>query len=207
MRTSIFMLSLGLAACGATEQPQPAEDQPEAAEAAPMMPDSPSQIEAAADASPSDTPARMSSFAKLDAANCRVVRENREEAGYVLRRCGGPGGYALEVSESDLRQGIEVVAPSGAKTDIKLNELVAKGAFSTLGSTAEWRGADSARPETLTFRLGVADGSAPSRPDSSKLVVARLQPTPCIVAVIEPGPTQSEQARKAADGSLAACLS
>ena len=56
-----------------------------------------------------------------------------------------------------------VLASSGNEMFLKLNELVAKGAFSTLGSTAEWRGADPARPVTLTIRLGVADGSAPSR--------------------------------------------
>jgi hypothetical protein len=156
---------------------------------------------------PSSTPARVSQFTDLDPASCPIIEENREEGPYWRRRCTGAGGSAVEWTESDLRQGLELVAADGKRTNLRLSDLVAKGAFNRLGPRIEWRGQDAAKPETLTVRMFVANGANPNAPDRSLLTVSRLRPTPCLIAIVEPGSRQSENARRIADSPLSGCIS
>ena len=147
-----------------------------------------------------------SNFTKLDMAQCRIVEENKEEGPYWLRRCSGHAGWQLDWSESDLRQGLTLISPGGQQTELRLSDRVAKGAFNSLGTTVEWRGADAAKPEALIVRMNVASGAEPTRPDISRLAVVRLTGTPCLAAVIQPGPGQNEKARGIADGAMADCV-
>jgi hypothetical protein len=149
---------------------------------------------------------RQSQFSSIDPASCRLLEENLEEGGWWRRLCKGAAGYQLELSESDLRQDIVVIAPGRRQGELGLSDIVAKGAFNGLGKTAEWRGADPAKPETLIVRLNVASGPEGNLPDISRLVVVRLKATACIVAIVPPGPDQNEKARAIADGTLPDCL-
>ena len=145
-------------------------------------------------------------YTSLKPADCRLIERNADEAGYARHRCRGIAGYALETSESDLRHDIVVIAPDRRKTELGLSGKVAKGAFNALGGRAEWRGADGKTPMALIVRMGVADGTDPSRPDVSNLVVIRLKPRPCVIRVIPPDAGQNDRARDAADRLDGACL-
>jgi hypothetical protein len=146
-----------------------------------------------------------SRYTSLEPASCELLEENAQEGGYWRRRCSGSAGYALETSESDLRQDIVVIAPDGRRSELNLSSRVAKGAFNSLGKLAEWRGPAPGQPRALIVRLGVAADRAARRPDVSNLVVARLDAPSCVVAVVPRGPRQNEKARAIADGKLSEC--
>jgi hypothetical protein len=147
-----------------------------------------------------------SRYTSLEANSCKLVEENAEEGGYWRRRCEGSSGYALETTESDLRQDIAVIAPDGRKSKLNLSGLVANGRFDSLGKVAEWRGLAPGQPRALIVRVNVAAASEARRPDVSNLVVVSLDPSPCVVAVIPRGPRQNEKARAVAEGKLPACV-
>lgn len=156
-------------------------------------------------AAEAEAEARKSAFTKLD-DNCRLIEENREEGPYWLRRCPGQGGWQVNWSESDLRQGLTLIGGDGEEAELDLSSLVAKGAFNSLGSTVEWRGPADGTPDVLIARMNVAGGAEPSRPDISRLAVVRLSPAPCLVAVVEPSSDQNSKAHEIADGKLPICI-
>lgn len=158
-------------------------------------------------ADPEPASIRRSAFTALDLDRCPVIEENKEEGPYWRRRCSAPGNWRVEWSESDLRQGLTLISSDGRETDLRLSDLVAKGAFNSLGDTIEWRGDSPAEPEALIVRMNVAHGVEPGHPDISRLVVVRLTGTPCLIAIIEPGDRQNERARRIADGAMRKCLS
>ena len=150
-------------------------------------------------AAASDAAARQSVFTPLDETACSLIEENRDEGPYWRRACPGAGGYSVEWTESDLRQGLEVIDAHGGRTDLDLSAIAAKGAFNRLGPRIEWRGGRSTSPDALIVRVFVADPSRPEAADRSVLAVARLAPKPCLVAIVEPSAPQNGQARAAAD--------
>jgi len=164
------------------------------------------QPSAAPSASPTATEAGGRIFTYTSLEGCKVLESNEEEAGYFLTECKGEGGYVLQVTESDLRQSITIVAPGGAKTDLDLS-AVSGGGFSKLGKTAEWRGAlkDGVfAPDALILRHEVVTNPEGTK-TTSYLVVVKLSGTPCAIARIDPGPQQNVEARAAADAG-GACL-
>lgn len=197
-----LMLTLALAACSPG-----AEDRTELqVEGNAAAAESGSPQSATPPANRPPTVKRLSAFTKLDDASCKLVEENKEEGPYWLRRCKGLAGWYLDWSESDLRQGLDVIAPNGRTTELELSSRVANGAFNHLGSTIEWRGRENAKPEAMIVRMSVASGAEPEKPDVSKLAVIRLVGTPCLVAIVEPGPGQNQKAREVADGSMSTCI-
>jgi hypothetical protein len=158
---------------------------------------------------PAPTPGRIYTYTSLE--NCKVLESNPEEAGYYLSECKGEGGYALQLTESDLRQALTVIEPrrtggGGTKTSLDLSRVTG-GGFSNFGKTVEWRGAlkDGVfAPDALVLRHEVVTDPE-GRHKASYLVAIKLAPTPCAIARIEPGPQQNEQARAAADAG-GACL-
>ncbi len=149
---------------------------------------------------------RASLFTPIAKSNCRTVESNIEEGGYVRQRCEGPSGYGFEIVESDLRQSMVLIPPTGGKeVDLPFSTVVAKGAFNNLGPTLEWRGPTGGNFETLTVRVNVAPPEG-GKGEISNLVVVRLAPPACIVAIVPPGPSQSDKARAVADATLPPCL-
>ena len=146
-----------------------------------------------------------SRYVSLEPGPCKLLEQNIEEGGYWRRRCPGAAGYALETSESDLRQDIVVIAPGGSRSELNLSSVVAKGAFNSLGKVAEWRGRAPGNPRALIVRLSVPGDAAVGRHERSDLVVARLATPACVVAVVPRGPGQNEKARAIADGELPPC--
>lgn len=198
MRSRLFLAIAVAGLCACRSEPAQEGQARHAAEAAAGNP-----------SQPPATPAEIahSQFTSLESKNCRMIEQNLDEGPYTRELCVGPAGYQLEVSESDLRQDIEVIAPGGAMTALGLSEIVANGAFNSLGKVAEWRGEARARPTTLIVRLNVAGGPNGDEPDISRLVVARLKAPACVVAIVPPSAGQNAQARRIADGKLPACLS
>ena len=150
-------------------------------------------------------PGRASAYTKLNDAACTLIDENREEGPYWLRRCTGPDGWIVEWGESDLRQGLVLVSASGKEADLELSDRVANGAFNILGPVIEWRGPMGRPADVLIVRMDVTDNANPDWPPKSRLAVARLKPSPCLVAIVDPGPKQNDRARKIADGHLPPC--
>ena len=58
----------------------------------------------------------------------------------------------------------------------------------------------------LSAGMDVTDNANPERPPKSRLAVARLSPSPCVVAIVDPAPRQNEKAREIADGALPGCI-
>jgi len=152
-------------------------------------------------------PQRQSVFTKLEPKACRLVEENLGAGPYWIRRCKGPAGWRLDWSEDDLREDLRLIAADGRETELRLTELVANGAFNSLGDTIEWRGRGPAKPDRLIVRVNVANHADAGGPDISKLAVVRLSGTPCVVAIVDPGRGQNQKARALADRPMAACIS
>lgn len=147
-------------------------------------------------------PARVSQYSPIDDKACRTIEEN-EETGDWTGACPGVAGYTLEWSIGDLRDDLTII-DGKARTQLSIPSLVANGAFDSLGAKAEWRGPTGGRPDVLIVRVHVAN--AEGKNDSGRLAVARLTPKPCLVAIVPPGPRQSDRARAIVDGKLPDCL-
>ena len=173
--------SLALAACG------PADGQGNAA----------ALTQAAANAT------RASVYTQLDDSSCG--KENvLEETGDWDRRCKGAGGYALEWASGDLREDLALIK-DGRSTDLAIPAKVSGGAFDSLGKTIEWRGPAGGEPDVLVVRVHVVVNHE-GKSDAGRLALVRLGAAPCIVAVVPPGPGQSDRARAIADAKLPDCL-
>lgn len=189
-----FLVAIAASACG-QGTPSSAEN----ATAVPVPPDAPSPPESPAAAAPS---ARASQFSPVDDNSCKTL-EAFEETGDWVGECPGVAGYTVEWSSSDLRDDLTLIKGS-AKTALQLPTLVANGAFNSPGPRIEWRGPAGGQPDVLIVRVHVANSEGIS--DSGRLAIARLQPTPCLVAIVPPQKAQSERARAIADGKLPDCL-
>ncbi len=154
-------------------------------------------------------PARTSRFSKT--SDCRVVQSNPDEGGYFEHACAGPAGYSLTVTESDLRQNVEVIFPDGGKANLKLSSSTQRSGFNKVGDTVEWRGNGEGanwRPDAIVLRYLVQD-KPEATTDTSYLLVVRLDGAKsCITHEVAPGTDQNDQARAIADDrDVGPCLS
>ena len=196
----ILVLAAALAACSPAQDGDTTNVAPDnTVESLPQ----PAEAEASVQ---SDVPVHASAFTELSESRCRLIKENKDEGPYWLRRCPGHAGWQLEWSESDLRQGLSLIAADGKESELRLSDLVARGAFNSIGKTIEWRGKSAVAPEAMIVRMSVANGVEPRLSDISRLAVVRLTGTPCLVVVVEPGAGQNERARRIADGAMNKCL-
>jgi hypothetical protein len=140
--------------------------------------------------------AGRSRYTSLEAASCKPLAERTGDAGSRRWRCDGTAGYALETSATG-RQQFAIIGPDGSRTQLDLSGISTNG---TLGKLAEWRGEATGQPRALIVRV-----NAEAEAKNSSLVVAKLDASPCIVAVIARGPAQNEKARSVADGKQLKC--
>lgn len=145
-------------------------------------------------------------YTSIAASRC-TVEELGDELGSTSSTCQGLPPYRLVVTDSDARQGLEVVHGEGPPQSLQLGTRVS-GAFSDLGEIVEWRRDAAGAPSALIVRFNAYD--QPEKPNraTSFLVVARLADRgSCVVNVLAPGPQQNRQAREAADAAASApCL-
>ena len=138
-------------------------------------------------------------YTSLEEKQCRAIKNSTSD---YEGRCRGVAGYALMLSEGDLRQNITVITPQGAKHSLDLWEVVSS-AFSSVGPKAEWRMAKlngKLSPVALIVRYNASeDPDAPNKL-SSYLAVSKITPTEiCVTDKILPGPSANDDARRAAD--------
>lgn len=144
----------------------------------------------------------QSVYTSLGAKQCRTIKSAEAGDDGYEGRCRGVAGYALLLSEGDLRQNITVITPKGAKHSLDLWDVIS-GGFSSVGPKAEWRMArqnGKPTPVALIVRYNASeDVNAPNK-QSSYLAVSKITPTEiCVTDKISSGPKANEDARRAAD--------
>src|SRR5437016_4630856 len=70
-------------------------------------------------------------YTSTSAKACRTIESHPDEAGWYRGRCKGVGGYALDLTEGDLRQSLDVITP--AKKKFELNFTSFYSSFSAIG--------------------------------------------------------------------------
>jgi hypothetical protein len=141
-----------------------------------------------------------SRYTSLEEKQCRKIKT--PEVGDYEGRCRGVAGYALLVTEGDLRQNITVITPKGAKHSLDLWDVISSG-FSSVGPKAEWRMArqnGKLSPVALIIRYNASEDPEHPEKRSSYLAVSKITATEiCVTDKILPGPKANEDARRAAD--------
>ena len=141
-------------------------------------------------------------YTSLAEKQCRKIKSAEAGDDGYEGRCRGVAGYALLLSEGDLRQNITVITPKGAKHSLELWDVIS-GGFSSVGPKAEWRMAmqnGKLAPVALIVRYNANEN--PDQPNklNSYLAVSKITPTEiCVTDKILPGPNANEDARRAAD--------
>jgi hypothetical protein len=142
-------------------------------------------------------------YTDMDEKKCKTVKSSEEEA-WVIQECPGVGGYKLEVIEGDLRQSINVVAPSGGKYQLDFQSNVSM-AFSFLGKKAEWRVKKEngkITPVGLITRLNVQEDPNDDKKITSYLVVTKFDGEfICVTDVVKPIKNANVKARQLADAA------
>jgi hypothetical protein len=143
-------------------------------------------------------------YTGLSAKDCKTIEQSSEEAGWYRGSCPGVGGYKLELLEGDIRQTINVIAPSKKKYELELWSVVSF-AFSFTGEKAEWRVTRSGKtvvPQALIVRFNTSEDSSNPEKNTSRLVVVKITKTSaCVTDIVEPMKNQNEKARELADAS------
>jgi hypothetical protein len=143
-------------------------------------------------------------YTSLDTKNCKTLEQSDEGSGWYRGECKGVGGYRLQVTEGDIRQSIDVIAPNKKKFELDLIGNVSL-AFSFVGAKAEWCGVRKNKkfmPTALIVRFSANENSSEPTKTTSYLVVAKITKTEiCITDVIKPTAKANEEARKLADSA------
>jgi len=130
--------------------------------------------------------------------NCRLAEED-EQGGFVKYICKGPAGFQYEAVEFDLRQTLNVIEPSGRKSELHLSRV--SPYFSTAGPKIEWR-LDGKSPIALIVRFTVDKNSETPKDEISRLLVVKLRGgTVCITDIVKASKDQNAIARGLADSS------
>lgn len=133
-----------------------------------------------------------------------VDAETDEEEEWSIQTCKGVGGYKLLVSEGDLRQTIDVIAPDERKYELNLWQVVSS-AFSTVGDKAEWRVISEngkISPIALIVRYNVNEDPENTEKITSYLTVSKITPAmACVTDIVKPMRNANEKARSLADNS------
>ena len=145
-------------------------------------------------------------YTNLNTKDCKTLEQSEEGAGSYRGECPGIAGFKLQVTEGDIRQSIDVVAPNKKKFELDLTGNVST-AFSSVGEKAEWRVTRKGKtvvPQALIVRYNASENPDDSSKLTSYLVVAKITKTEiCVTDVVKPGANANEEARKLADASAA----
>jgi len=142
-------------------------------------------------------------YTDLDEKKCKTIESNEDEA-WSLQECPGVGGYKLEVIEGDIRQTINVISPSGYKSELNFWTVVSS-AFSSVGAKAEWRVKTiDGKPVPFALIVRYNASETPDKPEklTSYLTVTKIDgDTACVVDVVKPIKNANVKARELADAS------
>jgi hypothetical protein len=144
-------------------------------------------------------------YTSLTEKDCQTIESEQSGAGWYRGECKGLAGYKLEVTEGDIRQSINVLAPDGKRFELDFQQNVS-GAFSALGEKAEWRivkEGKKVKPIALIVRLNANEN--PEKPEevTSRLVIVKItKSAACITDLVEPKTiNQNIKARELADAA------
>lgn len=141
-------------------------------------------------------------YTPLAEKQCKTIKPVNPQTGDYEGRCRGVAGYALLVTEGDLRQNVTVITPKGDKHSLELWDVIS-GGFSSVGPKAEWRMAKQNGkliPVALIIRYNANDDPESPNKQSSYLAVTKITATEiCVTDKIMPGAKANEEARSAAD--------
>jgi hypothetical protein len=134
-----------------------------------------------------------SRYVSLKETDCTVIDKNEDED-WSVQRCGAAvGGWAVQLDYGDARESITFVDKS---REYPMEFFRFGGGFSSLGPTFEFRLRRNVPVAAVGRYSHVIDENDNER---SELVVMRVSPKPCVVAMVPPGPSQSSRARTIAD--------
>jgi hypothetical protein len=143
-----------------------------------------------------------SQYTALTDKACKTVESDATGSGWYKGRCGGVAGYQLMLTEGDIRQSIDVVAPNGKNYPLDLINKVSS-AFSIVGAKAEWRlekQGNKIQPIALIVRYNAAEDPEKPEKNTSYLVVSKITPQAiCITDIIKPQVDANTKARQLAD--------
>lgn len=145
-------------------------------------------------------------YTSLETKACKTLESSTEGAGWYRGECKGIGGYKLQLTEGDIRQSIDVIAPNKKKYELDLVGNIST-AFSYVGAKAEWRVTRKGKiitPFALIVRFNASENQEDSTKSTSYLVVSKITKNQiCVTDVIKPGATANEEAQNLADASAA----
>jgi len=138
-------------------------------------------------------------YTDLAEKKCRTLLSTSDEGGSYRGICPGVAGYRLEVTEGDLRQTLNVMAPNKKKYELDLSKV--SGAFSNLGPRAEWRMKGKV-PTALIVRFNANENPEDPSKVTSYLVVAKITKNEiCVTDSVAPGKFQNTEARRFANNA------
>lgn len=145
-------------------------------------------------------------YTDLNTKICKTLEQSQEGTGSYRGECPGISGYKLQVTEGDIRQSINVVAPNKKRYELDFFGNVST-AFSSVGEKAEWRVTRKGKtvtPMALIIRYNTSENQEDSSKLTSYLVVTKITKNEiCVTDVVKPGVKANEEARKLADSSAA----
>lgn len=138
-------------------------------------------------------------YTTLNDKKCKTLELREDEGGSYLGECPGTSGYKLQVSEGDLRQSVNVIAPNKKHYNLDLGNV--SSAFSAVGDKAEWR-VKGKTPMALIVRFNASENPDDTNKMTSYLVVSKITKNEiCITDVVKPSKTQNAEAQKLADAA------
>ncbi len=145
-------------------------------------------------------------YTSLSEKSCKVLEQSVEDSGSYRAQCAGIAGFKLQVTEGDLRQSIDVIAPNKKRFELDLTGNVST-AFSSVGEKAEWRVTRKGRyssPTALIIRYNASENPDDPAKMTSYLVIAKItKKAICVTDVVKPSSDANIKARKLADLSAA----
>jgi hypothetical protein len=149
-------------------------------------------------AATSTAPAVTSKFVTLSESNCKSIADNGGEDWARLLCKGTVDGWSVIIDYDDARDSI-TLRKGKADTPLSFYATVT-GYFATVGDKFEFRMRKGKAIGSIVRLVHHLNGESPDQ-KVSVLVVSRLSPTPCVIAVVQPGSKQATTARGLADNS------
>ena len=138
-------------------------------------------------------------YTSLSVKACKELKAAEGEGTEYQGDCPGIAGYKLRLLEGDLRQSIDVIAPSKKTYQLKFWNI--SGGFSYVGDQAEWR-VKGKSPVAIIVRFNVSEDPEKTDRRTSYLVIAKITKNEiCVTDVLKPTRSHNFEARRAADRS------
>jgi hypothetical protein len=145
-----------------------------------------------------------STYVSLKDGDCKSIGDNGPDDDFATLLCGTVAGWSVIIDYGDARDSI-TLRRAGKDTPLEFYRTVT-GLFATVGDRYEFRMRRGVPIGTIVRLVHPLNGEAPE-PKVSDLVVTRLTPTPCVIAIVPPGSKQNAKAQKLADTSTGkSCL-